>query len=162
MENPLWPLAYHITWTMYGTWLPGDSRGWIKAGEWGIQPPDAELERHARERMVETAVVLDSEQRALVEQTIRDHCTNRSWHLHAVNVRTTHVHVVISAECDADDIMNQFKAWCSRKLSDQAGLTTKVAEKAGRRHWFTEGGDKNKIENEQYLDNAIRYVVELQ
>ena len=23
-----WPLAYHITWTTYGSWLPGDPRGW--------------------------------------------------------------------------------------------------------------------------------------
>src|SRR5262249_46358121 len=23
-------LAYHIVWTTYGTWLPGDWRGWIK------------------------------------------------------------------------------------------------------------------------------------
>jgi hypothetical protein len=24
------PLAYFITWTCYGTWLPGDDRGWTK------------------------------------------------------------------------------------------------------------------------------------
>jgi hypothetical protein len=23
-------LAYHLTWTTYGTWLSGDIRGWIK------------------------------------------------------------------------------------------------------------------------------------
>jgi predicted nucleic acid-binding protein len=36
--------------------------------------------------------------------------------------------------------MNQFKAWCSRKLSDAAGLVGVVSKKAGRRRWFTEGG----------------------
>jgi hypothetical protein len=24
------PLAYFLTWTTYGTWLPGDERGWVE------------------------------------------------------------------------------------------------------------------------------------
>ena len=24
------PFALHITWTCYGTWLPGDARGWVE------------------------------------------------------------------------------------------------------------------------------------
>ena len=27
------PLAYFLTWTTYGTWLPGDERGWNRKGE---------------------------------------------------------------------------------------------------------------------------------
>ena len=75
------------------------------------------------------------------------HCTIRNWQLHAVNARTNHVHVVVTADRDPDEVMNQLKAWCSRKLSDAAGLTATVAaKKAGRRHWFTEGGDKEVID----------------
>lgn len=58
--------------------------------------------------------------------------------------------------------MDQLKAWCSRKLSDRAGLTKPVARRAGRRHWFTERGDNEKIEDENHLANAIRYVLERQ
>ena len=58
--------------------------------------------------------------------------------------------------------MNPFKAWCSRKLSDAAGLVRAVAKKAGRRHWFTEGGDKELIDTEEYLANATSYVLERQ
>lgn len=47
---------------------------------------------------------------------------------------------------------------CSRKLSDAAGLTTAVAKKAGRRHWFSEGGDAEVIDTGVYLANAIAYV----
>lgn len=156
------PLAYHRFWTTYGTWLPGDARGWIKWGELGVKPPDAELERDARQRMEEEAVVLTEVQRTLVEQTISDHCRIRGWELHAVNVRTNHIHVVVTADRNADEVMNQLKAWCSRKLSDAAGLTTPVAKKAGRRRWFTEGGGKEHIESERYLANAITYVLERQ
>jgi hypothetical protein len=56
--------------------------------------------------------------------------------------------------------MNQLKAWCSRKLSAAAGLTTTVPKKAGRRHWFTEDGDKQEIYNDEFLQNAIKYVLE--
>jgi REP element-mobilizing transposase RayT len=155
-------LAYHITWTTYGTWLPGDARGWVTWGQWGVKPPNPEREREARECMVESAVVLTEEQRALVEQTIREHCRIRGWLLHAVNVRSNHVHVVVTADRDPDEVMKQFKAWCSRKLSDAAGLVRTVAKRAGRRHWFTEGGDKELIDNEDYLHNAITYVLERQ
>lgn len=155
-------LAYHITWTTYGTWLPGDARGWVRGGDWGIKPPDPEKEHHARARMAESAIVLTDAQRSLVEQTIRDHCRIRGWILDAVNARTNHIHVVVTADREPDEVMNQFKAWCSRKLSDAAGLVNKVAKKAGRRHWFTEGDDKETIETEEYLVNAITYVSERQ
>jgi REP element-mobilizing transposase RayT len=109
--------------------------------------------------MAEAAVELTQEQRALVEQTVRDHCRIRGWLLHAVHARSNHVHVVVTAERDPAEVMNQFKAWCSRKLSDAAGLVGAVAKKAGRRHWFTEGGDQEWIDIEEYLNNAITYVL---
>lgn len=153
-------LAYHIIWTTYGTWLSGDIRGWIKKNVSGIQPPDATLENQSRDRMAEEAVILSDTQRALVETTIGAHCRIRNWSLHAVNARSNHVHVVVTADRDPDEVMNQLKAWCSRKLSDAAGLKDVVAVKAGRRHWFTEGGDKEIIEDEAYLQNAIQYVLD--
>ncbi|HYV34313.1 MAG TPA: transposase [Gemmataceae bacterium] len=153
-------LAYHLTWTTYGTWLPGDKRGWVKKKVLGIQEPDPEREKQALICMAENAVVFTPAQRALVEQTIRAHCRFRNWTLHAVNARSNHIHVVVTANSEPDEIMNQLKAWCSRKLSDAAGLKGRVAVKAGRRRWFTEGGDKSVIEDEDYLTNAVRYVLE--
>jgi len=155
-------LAYHITWTTYGTWLPGDARGWVKRRVWGIQAPDQNVEQQAKTLMAESAVLLTPDQRALVEQTIADHCRIRGWTLHAVNARTNHVHVVVTADRDHDDVRDQFKAWCSQRLSDQAGLRQRVAKKAGRRHWFTEGGDTELIDSEEYLQSAITYVTERQ
>src|SRR5947208_9864778 len=76
-------LAYHIVWTMYGTWLPGDWRGWVRKRIWGILPPDPDIERQARERMAEPMVLLTDEQRAIVERTIADHCRIGGWTLHA-------------------------------------------------------------------------------
>lgn len=154
------PSTYHIVWTTYGSWLPGDARGWVKSGRHGVQKPDEELESEARAAMAESPVLLNEDQRTIVTQTIRDHCRIREWKLHAVNVRSNHIHLVVMIDRLPDEAMNQLKAWCSRRLSDAAGLVEPVARKAGRRHWFTEGGNGKLIESEEYLENAVRYVME--
>src|SRR5688572_13990414 len=87
------PLAYFLTWTTYGTWLPGDARGWVPDGGGDIRPPDPEREVAARRRMTEPPVKLSQDQRRIVCETIAEHCRVRSWCLHAVNARTNHVHV---------------------------------------------------------------------
>ena len=34
------PLAFFLTWPTYGTWLPGDERGWVKYGQgWPLPDP---------------------------------------------------------------------------------------------------------------------------
>ncbi|HEV8059271.1 MAG TPA: hypothetical protein VGP68_05340, partial [Gemmataceae bacterium] len=73
-------IAFFSTWTTYGTWLPGDNRGWFKRGR-GLDGPDSWREFAALLRMSEGALVLDLEQRRLVEKTIADHCTIRKWTL---------------------------------------------------------------------------------
>lgn len=155
-------LAYHIVWTMYGTWLPGDWRGWVKKRISGIQEPDPKVEQAARDRLAEPPVLLSAEQQAIVRKTFRKHCSIRGWRIHALNVRSNHVHLVVTADCSWEVVRDQIKAWCLRRLSDAAGLTEPVAKKAGRRHWFTEGGDAEYIDSQEYLVNAIFYVNEKQ
>src|SRR5262245_34041641 len=145
------PLAYHITWTTYGTWLSGDSRGWVKSGEPGIREGDPELEARMRVRLTDTAVTLSDEQRELVQATIRAHAAIRGWVLHTLNVRTNHVHVVVTAARHPDDVMEQLKAWCSRRLSEQLGR---------KRKWWTEHGSTKWINDESYFANAVHYVSE--
>ena len=153
-------LAYHLVWTTYGTWLPGDARGWVRWGEGGVLPVDRTLEQESRARMAESPVILSESQRALVEHTIGAHCRLRGWFLHAASARSNHVHVVVSADRAARTVRDQFKAWCSRRLSDAAGLETAMAKGGGRRRWFTEGGAERTIDTEEYLANAIQYVLE--
>src|SRR5262245_38486962 len=81
------PLAYFITWSTYGTWLPGDERGWVEYRRgWQLPNPVRELEALAA--MTEDACILNTALRTLVEKTIADHCRIRGWLLHAVNCRT--------------------------------------------------------------------------
>lgn len=156
------PLAYLLTWTTYGSWLHGDERGWVQSGQPGIQAPDSERRANVCVRMTEHAVILNDSQRLLMEKTIREVCQFRHWTLHAVNVRSNHVHIVLSTELPPEQVLSQLKAWCSRRLSEQAGLLAERGSRNGRKRWWTEHGSTKWINVDDYLQNAIRYVNERQ
>jgi hypothetical protein len=103
------PLAYFLTWPTYGTWLPGDGRGWVQYRR-GFQAPDPVKELEARARMTEDACRLDELERRVVEATIASHCRIRNWALHAVNCRSNHLHVVLTAGEHPDQVRDQLKA----------------------------------------------------
>ena len=50
------PVGYFLTWVTYGTWLPGDSRGWVKYRA-GWQLPDPIRECEAKVLMGENACI---------------------------------------------------------------------------------------------------------
>ena len=148
------PLAFFLTWTTYGTWLPGDERGWVeKPGQ--FREPDPEREEHARQRLTEPQLYLDAEQRAVVEGTIRRHCEIRGWHLHVVKCLSNHVHVVVTAQADPEEVMDQLKAWCTRHLKRQV---KEVKSAPVREKWWTQRGSKRRLYDEAALHGAIEYV----
>jgi len=85
------PIAFFITWTCYGTWLPGDQRGWHQWGKAGVQPPSELIESAASAKMKEPEFLLSKEDREVVQTTIKAHCRIRGWTLHKVNARSNHV-----------------------------------------------------------------------
>ena len=147
------PIAYLITWTTYGTWLPGDARGWNKRGK-GFQPPNTPLAQSAAAEMNEPEFLLIQTERDIVEQTIRDHCDHRGWHMHAVSVRSNHVHVVVTARgYDPDTVAAQFKSWGTRRLKKRT---------PDRTSFWTERSSARYINTEDDLEAAIVYVLEAQ
>ncbi len=148
------PIAHFITWTTYGTWLPGDARGWHRRTEGELQPSNELIAAMAASEMKENAFTLSQDERRIVEQTIARHCNIRSWVLHAVNSRSNHVHVVVSAlGYDPKTVRDQFKAWCTRHL--------KPSHQDRKRFW-TEGGSCRWINLEDDLESAIAYVNDAQ
>ncbi len=148
------PLAFLLTWTCYGTWLPGDSRGWT-ARNAGQQSPNERLREFVVRNMNESETTLSQASRTLVEATIAAHCEIRGWKLWAVNARTNHVHVVVTANANPDVVMQQFKAWCTRKL--------KVANNDQvRASWWTRSGSTRYLNTESDLQSAIEYVLNAQ
>src|SRR3954468_24378092 len=139
-------IAFFSTWTTYGTWLPGDERGWFKRGN-GILLNDEIARYQAAMRMMDSAITLQPQQRHVVEQTITEHCSIRGWMLHAVNCRTNHVHAVVTAEGrDIEIPREQFKSWCTRKLK-----TTDPR----RLDWWTQRGWDVFVDDEDELHDVI-------
>ncbi len=142
-------LAWHIYYSTYGTWLHGDERG-AHSPE-GFVPPDKHLELSRKHTMASDAFVLTKPMRSVVERAIRGVCDYRGWKLFAVNVRTNHVHTVVSSNREPKHILRDFKVYASRELS-KAGLIEN-----GTDVW-TRGGGKKQILNEGALKAVIEYV----
>jgi len=105
-------------------------------------------------------MILDAAARQAVARTIREHCRVRKWILHAINCRTQHVHVVVTAvDRNPDDVMVQFKAWCTKMLKQQA---RKTGAESARTRWWTEGGSKRYVYENNDLEAVITYVTECQ
>ena len=149
------PLAYFLTWTTYGTWLPGDERGWVLKGK-GFQLPRPITKKLAADRMTEPVCSLDDAQREIVEKTIHDHCKIRNWELHAVSCRSNHVHVVVTADLDPKKVRDQLKAWCTRRLKEHG----RQRADSVRQKWWTAGGSQRFIGDQESLEAVIRYVLE--
>jgi REP element-mobilizing transposase RayT len=163
MANMDDPIGYFLTWATYGTWLPGDARGWIEYRH-GWQLPDPVRRLEASARMTEDACRLGAEQRAAVERQIAETCQHRGWHLHAINCRSNHVHVVVSAgETRPKKIRVDLKAWATRCLKQHARALADASGYDGcRENWWAERGSIRFLYDERSLDAAILYVTECQ
>jgi REP element-mobilizing transposase RayT len=154
------PIAFFITWTTYGTWLPGDPRGsFDREGIYIV--PDERRRQAAEELMTEDMVHLTPEERAIVDAVIVQHCTIRGWVLHARNARTNHVHVVVSAPVDGERVRAELKKWASVRLSEHAGLPASTGSDGARR-WWTEKGNIEEVWDDRHLNASIIYVTEAQ
>ena len=73
--------------------------------------------------------------------------------LHAVNCRSNHVHVVVAAPGRRIEVpREQFKAWCTRRLRERSPTV--------RKHWWTDRGWDEYIDDEDALAAVIAYVRE--
>lgn len=144
------PMGYFLTWVTYGTWLPGDARGWVEyRGGWQLPDPTRELE--AKARLTEDACILKAEQRGTVEAQIAETCAHRGWKLHVVNCRSNHVHVVVTA-CGVPPkkIRADLKAWATRRLREVFDPS--------RENWWAERGSIRYLNSDDDLEAAILYV----
>ena len=150
------PLAYLISFRSYGTWLHGDDRGSIDRFHNRYGDPylvqSEPWERHNRKKRKADPCILGAKERQSVLKAIRETCSIRKWNLRALNVRTNHVHTVVTANRKPELVLNAFKANATRQLrQDQLW-----------RHPFSpwaHKGSKRLLWNERSVANAIDYVL---
>jgi REP element-mobilizing transposase RayT len=158
-------VTFLITFTCYGSPLPGDSRGscdHVRKGERRLLTPFADCESQAnalfeeyrRRQMRQPPYILSTEQsRALVRDAVVNVCPFRAWFLYALHVRTNHLHGIVEADDDPSRVMKDWKAYATRSLRS-AGLA------GPDRLVWTHGGNARRIASPDGLRQAMRYVLE--
>jgi len=149
---------YFLTWTTYGTWLPGDERGsFVNDRREGAGPtaPKPNLVSHARSILRHEPFVLDGSGRGIVSDIIERHASLRAWPIRALNVRTNHVHVVLLIDRDAKRVMTEFKAWSTRALRETGIISDQQIA-------WTKGGSARHLNSDESVRRAIDYVLNAQ
>jgi REP element-mobilizing transposase RayT len=152
------PLAYFLTWHTYGTWLHGRAEGSVdkrhNTPNTDRLPQDSLREFRNRTRLNHDPFVLSTQARVLVEKVVREHCGLRNWKLHALAVRTNHVHVVVSTPgVRPEQVVRQLKQWGTRRLREQG-----YAE-SDQRVWVALAST-HQLFTESELHRAVRYTLE--
>jgi REP element-mobilizing transposase RayT len=157
-----------LTWSTYGTRLPGDSRGFVSPIRNGQNshivhnipqtPYDANayaLELFSKGVMKGTPVKLDSVQAPSLLEQLLSTSQYRAWELLAVAIMANHVHLVVGVPGDPEPetILRDFKAYGSRKLN-------KIWGKPASGTWWTESGSRRKLPAPDSVLAGIRYVLE--
>jgi len=95
---------YHVTSNTYGTWLPGDPRGWrVKRhrkhvdGDYKNPPPDGadrELYEHARDSLKQPPVRLSPEQCQIVGKAVVEMLTMQGVEVLVLSMDAIHCHLL--------------------------------------------------------------------
>jgi REP element-mobilizing transposase RayT len=151
------PLAYLITFRCYGTWLHGDERGSIDRThnkyKSAYASPNRRRYQHNEGKLKCDAVLLNSGRRNSVDHAVRETCGVRSWVLHALSVRTNHVHVVVSmGDKKPEFALNAFKANATRQMRKDGTWCRQESP-------WVDKGSKRYLWTERSFQRAIDYVM---
>ena len=140
-------IGYMITWTTYGTWLQGDNRGYVKNGE--IYPANPSLEKSNRQKLIKNPIKLSKNHRETVKQAIYEKANRINQEIHALAVRSNHIHIVVDyIQMPIGLVVMGYKN-CAQYALRQAGVTGRV---------WTKGFDKRYCFDQQSLKKKIDYV----
>jgi REP element-mobilizing transposase RayT len=150
------PLAYFFTFHTYGTWLHGDARGSVDRFHNRYVFPRLSTNTRRYDynwnALRAPPFILGSKERQVVKEAIRETCEFRKWRLLASNVRTNHVHVVVTAHTRAELMLNALKANCTRCLREEKLWSFPFSP------WVRKGS-KRQLWNEDSVTRAINYVL---
>jgi len=157
-----------LTWTTYGTWLPGDERGFVSPNFDGptperrnnepgrpYDPGRPALRRLAQSKLVGRPIRLTREQAGVIRQQFEETAHHRGWRILAGAIMANHVQLVVGVSGDPDpaSLLRDFKSYASRALNGR------FARPEGGT-WWTEQGSKRKVTGWENLETLLRYVRE--
>ena len=155
-----------LTWTTYGTWMPGDERGFVSNVQEGMgtevrhnipgtpyDVDDARVRERSIGQLIGQPVWLTPAQASIVAEQVRETARFRGWLVHAGAIMRNHNHLVVGVDGDPEP---------SKLLHDFKSYSTRALNRAGHRpagaRWWTESGSKRKLPDERALQAAIAYL----
>ena len=138
-------IGYMLTWTTYGTWLPGDYRGYVVNGK-TLPGSDKILERN---RQKSPAVKLTKQERKTVEQTILAEAKEIDQQVESLTVCSNHVHLLVRRHTQSiEEVVSRYKSMTTRALW-QKGRKGRV---------WTKGYDKRFCFTKQDIATRTTYI----
>jgi REP element-mobilizing transposase RayT len=158
---------WFLTWTTYGTWLPGDDRGFVsnvsspdgigqRLNEVGSEPTSRMrgLQIMAHKSMKGSPIYLTTEHTLTLFNQFVETANYRKWSLLAVGIMSNHVHLLVGVPGDPEPhtLLRDFKSYGSRSLNNLVG-------KPASGTWWTEGGSTRKKNDDESVASAIEYTI---
>jgi len=96
-------------------------------------------------------VQLNASQRAAVERGVRETCELREWNLWTINVRSNHLHCVVTAHYNAKRVTSALKGNATRAMRESGCWRSDLSP-------WARGGSTKYLWTTEELVNAIAYV----
>jgi len=136
-----------LTWTTYGSWLPGDERKYTQHGK--VLDGNEKIYKHAKKIQKSAAVKLTQKEKSIVERAIIKEVENIGQQLEAIAVCSNHVHMVFRwSYHPVKEVVSRYKNVSMFALYD-IGRTGRI---------WTKGYHTRFCDEEQILAKQIEYV----
>ena len=158
------PFALFITWTTYGTWLPGDERGCVsntllpgggfvpKENRIGVDArrDDAFTREQAKQQQNWDSVWLTPDEAFTAISALASAASKRHWRILRAAAMSNHIHVVVT-DCpdDGPAVRRILKGNANAELSRARGKSLR---------WWTTGGSDHYLHGLESIDASIQYV----
>ncbi len=136
-----------VTWTTYGSWLPGDKRGYVENGH--ILLANRGIFKASKKQMKYQAVFLNKKEIKIVLQVLLNEAKRIRNEVLALVVCANHVHIAIRPHSQSiDTIIGRYKSTTTRALWD-TGRKGRI---------WTKGFDKRFCFSDKELATRIKYI----
>jgi len=138
-----------LTWTTYGTWLPGDKRGYVRDAR--ILESNQALLEHCENLQKSQSVKLTRPEKEIVRQAILKEAQRINQKIEALAVCTNHIHLAARV-CDKsiERILSMYKSAATRTLRAFGRSGTIWTTGFDKRFCFTEDEIAGRI---KYIQN---------
>jgi hypothetical protein len=136
------PLATFVTTTSFGSWIPGDIRGYVDNGQ--LLPPMPQLAAHVRRNMKHPMVLFSPDEQDALFEALQSGSTEFNYQLTDAVVERTHLHWIIGHNDSVAEMVGRLK--------------TRMRQRLNRGRIWTEGFSHRLLFTDESLYQARQYL----